>query len=113
MLAMDAANTSDPFVVVEVQRVWTASSTMPKTSQNLQRNEVFHFRTLLKGAEPDDDDKVEIVVYDNRDFGGLNDFIGYAKVDMEGVRVDEGGWTRSRTSTNPGRSAMARPGTAA
>ena len=48
-------------------------------------------------VELDDDDKVEIVVYDRT--GGLNDFIGYAKVDMEGVRVDEGAGHAVRQQT--------------
>ena len=34
----------------------------------------------------DDDDEVEFIVYD-RDYGGLNDFIGYAKLDLNGTAV--------------------------
>ena len=88
LLAMDAGDTSDPFVVVRYRGLEATSSTIQK-SLNPEFNEVFHFRTPPGKVELDDDDKVEIIVYD-RDFGGLNDFIGYAKVDMEGVRVDEG-----------------------
>lgn len=42
-------------------------------------DETFHFNAPPGKDELDDTDEVELLVYD-KDFGGLNDFIGYCKV---------------------------------
>ena len=49
-------------------------------------DETFHFLTPPGKQTLDDDDEVEFIVYD-RDYGGLNDFIGYAKLDLNGTAV--------------------------
>ena len=84
LLAMDG-DTSDPFVVVRYRGSEALSTTKPETL-NPTWDEVFTFRTPPGRDELDETDEVELFVYD-RDFGGLNDFIGYARVDLRGVAI--------------------------
>lgn len=85
LLAMDGGGTSDPFVVVRYRGLEATSSTKSQTL-NPTWDETFHFLTPPGKQTLDDDDEVEFIVYD-RDYGGLNDFIGYAKLDLNGTAV--------------------------
>ena len=77
--------TSDPFVVVRYRGLEATSSTKSQTLDPTW-DETFHFLTPPGKQTLDDDDEVEFIVYD-RDHGGLNDFIGYAKLDLNGTAV--------------------------
>ena len=49
-------------------------------------DETFHFNAPPGKDELDDTDEVELLVYD-KDFGGLNDFIGYCKVRISQLQI--------------------------
>ena len=59
---------------------------------NPEWGEVFTFRTPPGKDELDDEDEVELIVYD-RDFA-LHDFIGYTKVDLSGTQAGQILFTR-------------------
>ena len=61
---------------------------------NPEWGEVFTFRTPPGKDELDDEDEVELIVYD-RDFA-LHDFIGYTKVDLSGTQAGQILFTTSR-----------------
>ena len=88
LLAMDSGGTSDPFVVARYReaRFHRARFRSPRTRSGTRRSR--STRRLGK-EELDDSDEVELMVYD-RDFGGLNDFIGFCKINMAGVKVSDG-----------------------
>ena len=88
LLAMDSGGTSDPFVVARYRGSEVSSRTIPLTT-NPQWDETFTFNAPPGKEELDDSDEVELMVYD-RDFGGLNDFIGFCKINMAGVKVSDG-----------------------
>jgi hypothetical protein len=88
LLAMDSGGTSDPFVVARYRGSEISSRTIPLTT-NPQWDETFTFNAPPGKEELDDSDEVELMVYD-RDFGGLNDFIGFCKINMAGVKVSDG-----------------------
>ena len=85
---MDSGGTSDPFVVARYRGSEISSRTIPLTT-NPQWDETFTFNAPPGKEELDDSDEVELMVYD-RDFGGLNDFIGFCKINMAGVKVSDG-----------------------
>ena len=93
LLAMDGGGTSDPFVVARYRGSEVSSRTIPLTL-NPQWDETFTFNAPPGKEELDDTDVVELMVYD-RDFGGLNDFIGFCQIDMAGVKVSDGDATRA------------------
>lgn len=88
LLAMDSGGTSDPFVVVRYRGLEASSRVIPLTLDP-HWDETFHFNAPPGKEELDDTDEVELMVYD-KDFGGLNDFIGYCKINMAGVKVSDG-----------------------
>ena len=88
LLAMDSGGTSDPFVVLRYRGLEVSSRTIPLTL-NPHWDETFTFNAPPGKEELDDSDEVELMVYD-RDFGGLNDFIGYCAINMAGVKVSDG-----------------------
>ena len=88
LLAMDSGGTSDPFVILRYRGLEVSSRTIPLTL-NPHWDETFTFNAPPGKEELDDSDEVELMVYD-RDFGGLNDFIGYCAINMAGVKVSDG-----------------------
>ena len=87
LLAMDSGGTSDPFVVARYREADFIAHDSATT--NPQWDETFTFNAPPGKEELDDSDEVELMVYD-RDFGGLNDFIGFCKINMAGVKVSDG-----------------------
>jgi hypothetical protein len=81
---LDSDGLSDPFVVIRYRGLEASSTTVLKTL-NPEWGEVFTFRTPPGKDELDEEDDIELIVYD-RDFA-LHDFIGYAKVDLSGTKV--------------------------
>ena len=53
-------------------------------------------------------DEVELMVYD-RDFGGLNDFIGFCKINMAGVKVSDGDVVAPRANATMIRRRLKKP----
>ena len=104
LLAMDSGGTSDPFVVLRYRGLEVSSRTIPLTL-NPHWDETFTFNAPPGKEELDDSDEVELMVYD-RDFGGLNDFIGYCAINMAGVKVSDGDAPRAtavtKTTTDKG-----------
>lgn len=80
----DSDGFSDPFAVIRYRGLESTSSTKMKTLSP-EWGEVFTFRTPPGKDELDEEDQVELFIYD-RDFA-LNDFIGYAKYDLSGTKV--------------------------
>ena len=102
LLAMDSGGTSDPFIVARYRGLEVSSRTIPMTL-NPQWDETFTFNAPPGKEELDDSDEVELMVYD-RDFGGLNDFIGFCKINMAGVKVSDA----ARSTRAPGDGPNAR-----
>lgn len=93
LLAMDSDGLSDPFVVIRYRGLEASSTTKMKTLSP-EWGEVFTFRTPPGKEELDEEDQVEVIVYD-RDFA-LHDFIGYASVDLSGTQVSAAKPTKTR-----------------
>lgn len=84
VIAMDSGGTSDPFASVRYRGLESTSKTEWKTL-NPVWDEVFTFRVPPNKITLDETDAVELHLFD-RDVA-LNDFIGYAKIDMTGTKV--------------------------
>jgi len=86
VLAMDDGGTSDPFTEIRFRGLQNVSKTMEKTCDP-EWDQTFTFSIPNGKRVLDASDAVELYVYD-RDVA-LNDFIGYAKLDLEGEEVQD------------------------
>lgn len=91
VIAMDSGGTSDPFASVRYRGLESTSKTIWKTL-NPVWDEVFTFRVPPNKLTLDETDFVELHLFD-RDVA-LNDFIGYAKLDLTGTKVYGSGRTK-------------------
>jgi len=98
VLAMDSTGTSDPFTNVRYRGLESTTKTIYETL-NPEWNEVFTFRVPPNKTTLDDTDSVEFYVYD-RDVA-LNDFIGYAKLELTGTKVSSSRRTRTQLKLGP------------
>ena len=87
VLAMDDGGTSDPFTEIRFHGVQNVSKTIDKTV-NPEWDQTFTFKIPNGKRVLDATDKVELFMYD-QDQGGLNDFIGYAKISLDGEEVQD------------------------
>ena len=86
VLAMDDGGTSDPFAEIRFRGLQNISKTIKKTCDP-EWEQTFTFNIPNGKRVLDASDAVELYVYD-RD-PALNDFIGYAKLDLEGEEVQD------------------------
>ena len=86
VLAMDDGGTSDPFTEIRFRGLQNVSRTIEKTCDP-EWEQTFTFNIPNGKRVLDASDAVELYVYDRDQ--ALNDFIGYAKLDLEGEEVQD------------------------